>query len=410
MRTHLFVGGGTAFGEAVLGLRIADELAARGDRIVVLTPEGMSTLTEGRSFRSIVFTTAEHRQGIDKLIARVAAEHGAASIVLMDTTLVYHWLQDQGVDAGFAERTPVPLLGLDGWNVRETGLVWDVAGATRTQSKHSLDVTRRLIPVPLARPDATPGLYDALPRSAALSADEREDVRADLGVDASERIILMTSARWQHLGILPDAGRRLAASFPALVDLLLARLGKDVRVVHIGPEPYPMVTIGERYTWLAPRSPRRFGRLLASADLLLTFNFGATTIGSAIATGLPILLGINSHAGTVDEIVARLPRPPSGDVRAWLQSATPLATFRAWPVGLHRFLAPLATNNPYATSLVTQEVLQEDSFVDAARRLLFDEAARAALVGAQAAYRSRIAKLPKAADLVERYLKPDGPK
>jgi hypothetical protein len=137
----------------------------------------------------------------------------------------------------------------------------------------------------------------------------------------------------------------------------------------------------------------------------VTFNFSATTISSAIASGLPVLVGINSYSGTVDEVVSRLPAPPSASLRAWLQKAAPVPPYRVWPLGLHRYLAPLVENNPYTTTIRTVEVLEERSFVDAARALLFDEKTRAEVRERQGAYRREVARLPKGADLVQAYLK-----
>ncbi len=378
-RTHLFVAAETAFGEAVLGLRIAHELHARGDRIAVLAGERLSVLTEGTPFQSILVPRGAHGH-FDKTVAKAVADLRADSVVLLDATLVYWLLKEQGTDASFLRTVRVPVIGLDVWNVRETGLTWDVCGTTWEHSKHSLEVTRRLVPVPFAKPTGVPGLYDALPRPFALDEDEKEDVRADFDVGEKDRLVLLTSAHWQHSAQPHESGRRLAATLPSLAGELLGRLGPRVRVVHVGPEPYPMPGLGDRYTWLTQRTPARFAKILASSDLLLSFNFSATTISSAIASGLPVLLGINTKEGSS------------------------LAPFRVWPLGLHRYLAPLVRENPYAKAIRTVEVLEESAFVDALRTSLFDDVARAELRERQASYRREVGKLPKAADLVLSYL------
>ena len=178
------------------------------------------------------------------------------------------------------------------------------------------------------------------------------------------------------------------------------RMGKALRDGYRDKVP----GVGRRYTWLSQRSPARFAKVLAASDLLLSFNFSATTIVSAIASGLPVLLGINSYAGTADEVVQRLPQPPTDALRTWLKRASPIPAYRVWPLGLHRFLAPIAVGNPYTTAVRLMEVLEERAFVDTMRTLLFDQGARAALVAQQAAYRLEVEKLPKAADLVATYL------
>jgi hypothetical protein len=402
-RTHLFVAAETAFGEAVLGMRIAHELHARGDRVAVLAGERLGVLTEGTPFQSVLVPTGAHKS-FDRLVAKTATDVRADSIVLLDATLVYWLLKNQGSDSTFLRGLPAPVIGLDVWNVRETGLTWDLCGTTWQHSRHSLDVTRRLVPVPFAKTSGVSGLYDALPQPFHLDDEDRDDVRADLGAGQNDRLVLLTSALWQHAGQPHETGRRMAAHLPALAGELIGRLGRRVRVVHVGPGPYPMPSLGDRYTWLAPRTPARFARLLSSVDLLLSFNFSATTISSAIAAGLRVLLGVNAYAGTLEEVAARLPSPPSAFLRGWLDRAAPMSPFRVWPLGLHAYLAPLAKGNPYAMTLRTEEVLHEDAFVEALHALLFDEAAREELGARQAAYRREVASLPKAADLVTGYL------
>ncbi len=404
-RTHLFVAAQTAFGEAVLGLRIAHELHARGDRVAVLAGDSLSVLLEGTPFRALLVSSGEHRRGLTKIILGAIADVRPDSVVLLDATLVYWLLKAQGADATFLRDVRVPVIGLDVWNTREAGLTWDLCGTTWEHSCYSLDVKHRLVPVPFAKPVGLPGLYNALPAPFVIDEDERQEVREDFGVGPKERLLLLTSARWQHPSTQAhDAGRRIAELLPVLAAELIARVGSDVRVVHVGPEAYAMPGVGRRYTWLSQRSSARFAKVLAASDLLLSFNFSATTIVSAIASGLPVLLGINSYAGTADEVVQRLPQPPTDALRTWLKRASPIPAYRVWPLGLHRFLAPIAVGNPYTTAVRLMEVLEERAFVDTMRTLLFDQGARAALVAQQAAYRLEVEKLPKAADLVATYL------
>jgi hypothetical protein len=405
-KTHLFVAAQTAFGEAVLGMRIADELHARGDRIVVLAGESLAVLTKGAPFETLSVPAGAHKQGMTKIVTKVVKDVRPDAIVLLDATLVYWLLKAQGTDGTFLRDVGVPVIGLDVWNTRQAGLTWDVCGTTWEHSKCSLDVTRRLVPVPFAKPAGLPGHYNALPSTTPVLEADRAELRADLDVGPKDRLLLLTSARWQHPSLQPhEMGKRIAANLPALAGELVARAGPQVKVVHVGPEPYPMpASVGRRYTWLSQRSPARFRAILDASDLLLSFNFSATTITSAIAQGLPVLLGVNSYEGTAESITARLPERPSDAVRAWLKSASPVAAYKVWPLGLHRFLAPTAEDNPYTTAIAMREVLEEGPFVSTMKALLFDERARGDLRKAQAAYRGEVEKLPRAADLVAGYL------
>ena len=405
-RTHLFVAPqASPFGEALLGMRVADDLHARGDEIVLFAHESLSIVVQGKPFRFV--PAPEGASRIAEAIASLAAELDAASVVLLDATAVYLLLKRDGTDATFLRTVNRRVIGLDVWHLRLSGLEWDLCGATLQHSRYSLDVTRRLIPVPVARPTGSKGLYNALPRPPTIDPDELEDLRADFGAGPGDKIVMLTSARWQDPARQAhESGRRLATLLPKLVASHLAKLGPRVHVVHVSPTRYPFEdALGDRYTWLPQRSPARFAKVLAASDLLLSFNFSATTVVSAIGANLPVVLGINSHAGkTADEIAAALTEPPSAAVRSWLDEAAPLPAFRVWPLGLYRFLAPLARDNPYTTAIELVEVLEERAFIETMQTLLFDDAARANLQARQAKYRAEVESLPKAVDLVESYL------
>ena len=378
-RTHLFVAPQSApFGETVLGMRIADELHARGDEIVLFAHPSLEVLVKNRPFR---FVAVPEGARVDRSIADMGAELDADSVVLLDATGVFMLLKREGSDATFLRTVDRRVIGLDVWNLRKTGLEWDMIGAPFQHSKYSLDVHKRLIPVPFAHPSGTKGLYDALPRAPSITEEERERIRGDFGVREGDRVVFFTSARWQEPpSQTHELGRRLALALPPFVAGIFARLGERVHVVHVGPSRMPFDdALDDRYTWLPQRTPARFEKALASADLLLSFNFSATTIATAIAANIPVVLGVNTRAGD-------------------------FARFRVWPLGLSKFLEPLAKNNPYTSAMEVLEISDEDAFVATTRKLLFDDDARAELRARQSRYREEVAKLPSAADLFESYL------
>ena len=95
-RTHLFVAAEMAFGEAVLGLRIAHELHARGDRIVVLAGEALSVLTKDTPFRMLAVPQGALQHGVSKLIVKAVADVRADTVILLDATLVLFQHHDTG--------------------------------------------------------------------------------------------------------------------------------------------------------------------------------------------------------------------------------------------------------------------------------------------------------------------------
>ena len=175
-----------------------------------------------------------------------------------------------------------------------------------------------------------------------------------------------------------------------------------MHAVHVGPQAF---TGGEalagRYHWIAQLHPDRFQALMATADLLLSFNTSATSTLSALASSLPIVLAINSHAGkTVGEVAAALPEPPAEPVRRWLERVVPLHPFRVWPLGLYGLLSPVLAGNPFADAVRAVEVLDWPALTGACRELLFDAGARERVLRRQADYVRTVRALPAAADVM----------
>jgi hypothetical protein len=246
---------------------------------------------------------------------------------------------------------------------------------------------RRMVPVPFVRPEVAQG-YNALPEVPPLTAAQRAQVRGELGLcrellDSGERLVLWPSAGWQHRGSQQSPQRqRLCDAIPELLGGHLASLPEDTRVLHVGPEPYEAAAaaLGARYRHIAQVSPARFAQLLRAADLLLSCNAAATTLGSAMAAELPILLGVSSVGGSsLSELVERSPAPLVGWVRDWVRRHVPLPPLRAYPLSLYSFLTPILRDNPCYEPLTQVELLDAEGFAAAARALLYDQERQAAV-------------------------------
>ena len=107
----------------------------------------------------------------------------------------------------------------------------------------------------------------------------------------------------------------------------------------------------------------------------------STSIVSALALDVPIVVGVNSQ-----------------------RDDSQLGPFLAWPLCLHELLQPTLRDNPYRDALRIVEILQQDDFIASCRALLFDEEAIAAQRERQRAYRTIIAELPRAPQLLDAFL------
>jgi Family of unknown function (DUF6365) len=175
--------------------------------------------------------------------------------------------------------------------------------------------------------------------------------------------------------------------------------------VHVGPEPLKLRDADSRYIWMPSLSPENFDRLLGSVDLFLSANISATTIGRAIAAGVPVLVVQNScRADTVEGAEEWIGRAVSEHLKAWLHRSVPLYPFSLWPLGYWQFLKPLLQDNPYREALEVVELTDEAQCIEQCRLLLFDAAARDRTLGRHAAYASKARSLPTAAEVIYSYL------
>lgn len=390
---HLFLAAPAgAFGEVATGLLIARELVAQGDHVIFLATSDLAVLFQGGPVRFQPID--DHVFDLRRVVMRLIERERCASLTLVDVTSLYLTL-DLGAALDFLQRLPVPVIALDFWNLREAGLEWDFGEEASAISPKALAFERRLLPVPIARPSAGKGVFDALPHIPPTGAAARETARAKLGLGDDDRLIVWPTSRWQVGKQNWTHHERLARLVPERIIDVLSRLGSRIHVLEIGPRALGgWDDWGTRARWVSPVPPDRLHALLGAADLLLSLNTTATTNATAIAMGLPVVAVMSSHVGSVEQVTAALARPLSAEARAWLEQAAPLHAFRLWPLGLHRFLAPVLAGNPFGDAFRSVELLDEDALVETCRSLLFDPDARAREGEGQARYRETVHALP----------------
>jgi hypothetical protein len=389
--THLFVApGAAAFGEVLLGLRLAWELHARGDTVEFLAPSTYRVLLAGTPFRHGVSDAV--LRVLDRALPDVARARRPATITLVDLGVTLVACHAYRLDPGFLAALPAPLVALDVFDVGVGGgRVFDMGETAFTMPALPGVTLRRLVPVPLAPPTAT-GAYAACSGAAPPTPEERGATRAALGIGPDEPLVVFTTARFQSRGLSPFQGRAVAA-LPAVLAVLFEGIG--ARVLHLGPAP--LGGLGPRYRHQGPVAPTEFRRLLAAADVLFTLNLAATSIVTALELDVPVVAAVSSLAGGAAEAAAGLSAPPEPAVRAVLERVAPLCPFRVFPLGLAAFMAPLLDGNPYRAAVTEVELFDAPAVIAAVRGLLGDGPVRAAALARARAYRAAAAALPPAA-------------
>jgi hypothetical protein len=349
---HLFLAmSAAAFGEATLARRLAWELHARGDEVIVLGASALHAIWQGTPFRFGAIDAIA--RAIHDALPGVIAKQEIDSLVLVDLTSTIVACRLYGIDPQFVHALGIPVAALDAWNLPETSRRWDVGG--RVLDLSGFEVPARMVAVPFVRPDAA-GAYCALPPATPRTYAAREQ-------------ILLTTAAWQTAP-LGDA----AAHYTIVPDRLVAELASTgADVVHVGPAPLARTeAIGDRYRWRGRVSPEDMIACVAGSDVLVTLNIAATTITTALACGVPVVAGMSSRS-TQD-----VPR------------------FLVWPLGLAEFLAPVLEENPYRDVVGAAEILDEGALADACRARIRDAATEARI----AEYVARVRELPSGAQVL----------
>lgn len=395
---HLFLAPlGSAFGETLQGIRIARQLVATGDEVVMLAPAASHTLIGDApvEFGRIDQALPHLDQQIGGLIRRMKC----SSLVLVDAAAVGKVARAFRLATRAFTHPDVPVVALDCWNLPVQPIAWEYsAQLAETLPAEFHEITRRLIPVPIAAPEVAGG-YMAMPDVAPISTAERGRVRAELGVGDGDRWILWASASWQSEDSHTDPVlARLAAALPALILPRLDQLGPRVHIVHVGPVAFAGGDqLAPRYRHLPQVAPQRFEELVGAADLVIGFNSIATSIATAIAARTPILVGTTTlRATSMPEVEHALGDRLTPAVRSMIATNLPLAPLHAWPLRLGAVLAPLLANNPLADAIRRADPLDEGAWVEACRELLFDATAADALRERQDAYHRRVRAVPAA--------------
>lgn len=355
MRTHLFVApGSAAFGEVLLGMRLARELQAAGDRVLFLAPAA----------HDIVLSAFPHGHidkilgALDRALPDVIRDRGCDTVVLLDLLVTLLATRSHRIDPSFLDRLPVPTFALDIWDLRASDLRFDMCDAELVLPELAKTIVpRRLVPVPFARPD-TRGAYCALPETKPPSADARARVRGDI-----EKLVVLTTARFQARGLTPAQRRAVETVLPAIAK---ACHDADPRIhlLHIGAQAIDGA--GPRYRFAGQLAPDVFEETLGAADLLITPNQAATGISTAMMLGVPALCVIGPD-------------------------------FRVFPLGLRHFMDHIVQNNPYVDATTTTEI---SDLVPQIRSLLFEPAREAALVNMRS-YLELVRGLPSGIRVME---------
>jgi hypothetical protein len=295
------------------------------------------------------------------------------------------------------ERYDIALASFDQYDYPAADYVVDFYGGHRTRFPRLLDSCDLLIRnSPLNRPTpAEPGVI--VTRMVCGGSSPLAVARPRPGPPT----VFLTNSRWEYVNVVRSPGMaQLMRVIPRIVHGHLAALGRPLRVVHVGPNPWDFPIADQiEYRHVPRLAPPEFHAQLSAADLFLTGNVVSVTLTQAVLAGVPSLLLDNRKI--LD--VARLVR--SGSAPAWLAATAPELSiaypYRVFPWGWYTFLSPVLSDNPYVECFQTAGVFERRRVLRAMTELLDDTTVRTRLAERQAALLHRLDELPPAGDALD---------
>ncbi|MEW5852514.1 MAG: DUF6365 family protein [Myxococcota bacterium] len=231
-----------------------------------------------------------------------------------------------------------------------------------------------VLPSPLVPPEGnTPGRgrFLMMDDVGPLSAERRREIRGGLGLGAKEKVIILTTSRWQHEVPRIPAARPMAEHIPGWLLRCLdvaARAAGGVTLLHVSPVPLDAPALDSlRYRHM-PSLPRdRFVDVMSSVDLALSLNTPASSNIRAMTLRVPVLCAHLPDTPTLptvsdvslarerDVLLGQLGKP-----HAW----------SLWPAGFYTFVQEVLRDNPFSSVHRYVNVLDADALIAEATRLL----------------------------------------
>jgi Family of unknown function (DUF6365) len=403
----LFLAMSTAgYGETLIGLSLAGQIRKAGVEVQFIVDSRSAPLLSGREFP---FTVLEASMGrfAQLLIDSVIREFKPDLIVLSDYfTYCGVFAKLYKIDPWFIEQYGLPIIPIDIWEWDSTPMKVDVfVDKFMPVNERILQMPATLRPSPLCHFPAPTGSkhypFSLREGNEKISRRTREHLRSVYSLSRTDKLVLLAFAKWQLPQFSDDDGNRIAAATPDLLVQYLKTLPSDVHFVSVGERIPALEQLpAERMHFLPSCAQSRFNVLLGSVDLFLTLNLGATTMTRAVMGGVPSLALSNRHTLLTPE-AAEEHAAGNQDVgpiaAAWLKKNAPIYPFRMWPLGFHKFLDPLLSNNEYTSTFEQVELFEGERVVRTIHDLLFNAGRIEGLLAAQESYVGKLKTLDTAA-------------
>ncbi|MGW0792642.1 DUF6365 family protein [Streptomyces sp. NPDC002911] len=394
--------------ETTVGLDLADQLKGAGVECHFIVDADNEAQAKTAGHPCTVVGPEEGHRVRDTVAATVRA-FAPDAIVLSD--YLGHWLTHRinyDTDPWYVQEFDIPVIPIDLYDLPRAGRHVEVLGKSATIDDNYLQMPVHLRPVPVNRPQASPGshgvLYRATRNVRPLGTATRADVRRSLGAGDRERLLMFPTLPWQHVMQTRAAprARELALRVPRLIGHYLRQLPDTTRFVMTGPYLEELGLPAERVHIEPVTTAQRYHEILGAADAVASAFLTSYALERAILTDVPGLLTVNSHDIDGPAGTERLTRALGGltpAVHDWLADFPgPVPSFYGWPLRWTAFLQSVLKDNPFTDTVLSTEIFDERAVVSGLEAVLYDPGLRDRLAAVRADYRDSLDRLPGTAE------------
>lgn len=335
-----------AYGELTIALEFAKQLDTDRFKPLFLIPHSHANIVNSQGFAYMLLSQSGN---INRCVmSELESLHKPALIVLADI-LNYNFCDRHfGITIDDLNLFSGKKGGFDLYDYSERKNKVDTYGnVSKEMQEVQLDFLDFLLqPAPILHPipskRANVFRYPLLDGNS-LAREVRKENR-DCSADKKEKMILITSAKWQIDRTFKIHRKYIEACIRAMEEIFLA-LPESVRVVSLGTQSLFLKRRHPNFIHEDSVPPDEFREIMATTDLIISNNFISTSMIRAVLRGIPTMLIQNSYLkrdGVKKWIGRDMPAEPK-----LLESCDIAYPFRVFPIGWFAFLQGIVRKNPF---------------------------------------------------------------
>lgn len=337
-----------AYGELQIAIDFASKVSILGHRVMFLVPPSHvdKVKVNNIAYRVLIPNGA----ALNRILLRDIEDTFIPSFVVLSDFLNYAFCEKH---YGLTEADLSVFSGLIGafdlYNFSLSGRRIDTYGFRAKEiSRLCIDDYDFLLqPCPVNKPvldnSRNRFRYRIFDGIAARSYADIRSAREIVGIEPSEKLIVMTGAVWQSSFRPYTEVKKMVSAVDDVTMKMISRLPQNYKVFWVGPMHQALQEGMTQIRHIDSMPPSAFETLMDSADVFVSTNYISTSMIRAALRGTPIVLLGNSYLKRSGELRSLTDHRES-DVLKDIHTIYP---FRMFPVGWYSFLEPIVNGNSF---------------------------------------------------------------